>query len=113
MDVTLLYFDDCPNWHTADDRVRAALAMVGVEATILYQVVETQRDAEHLGFNGSPTVLIDGVDPFADPGAVAGLACRVYRTQDGLAGAPSVEELIDAFHGALSRDPSTGGTGEQ
>jgi len=44
-------------------------------------------------FHGSPTVLIDGVDPFADWNAPIGVACRVYATPAGLDGAPSVEQL--------------------
>lgn len=31
---------------------------------------------------GSPTLLIDGVDPFAAPGLTAGLSCRLYTTDD-------------------------------
>jgi hypothetical protein len=29
IDVTLLYFDGCPNWRTADAQVREALARIG------------------------------------------------------------------------------------
>ncbi len=41
----------------------------------------------------SPTVLIDGVDPFADPDAPVGLSCRVYRTAGGVEGSPTLEQL--------------------
>lgn len=34
-----------------------------------------------------------GRDPFADPDSPVGLSCRVHRTSDGLAGAPTVEQL--------------------
>ncbi len=40
------------------------------------------------------TVLVDGVDPFADASAPVGLSCRVFRTPDGLRGAPTVEQLV-------------------
>jgi hypothetical protein len=39
-------------------------------------------------------MLINGVDPFADPDAPVGLSCRVYRTDDGPAGSPTVEQLL-------------------
>lgn len=46
-----------------------------------------------VGFHGSPTVLIGGIDPFADVSTVVGLACRFYRTPDGPAEVPTIEQL--------------------
>jgi hypothetical protein len=47
---------------------------------------------------GSPTLLVDGVDPFAVPGAAANLTCRLYRDETGDAsGAPSVAQLRHAL----------------
>jgi protein-disulfide isomerase len=98
VDVTLQYFDGCPNWQDADDKLLAALALAGItDVAVHRQLVETVEDAERLGFLGSPTVLIDGVDPFAEPGATPGLSCRVYRTDAGLSGAPSVAQLRAAL----------------
>ncbi len=56
--------------------------------------VHSAEEAERLGLRGSPTVLVDGHDPFSDPGATAGLACRIYRSAAGADGAPSVEDLV-------------------
>jgi hypothetical protein len=51
-----------------------------------------------VGFRGSPTVLVDGRDPFLDRDSPVGrLACRVDRTEDGLAGAPTVDQLVAAL----------------
>jgi len=36
---------------------------------------------------------VDGEDAFADADTAVGLSCRVYRTPDGAAGAPTVEQL--------------------
>lgn len=56
-----------------------------------------------LGMTGSPTFLVDGVDPFAVPGAPASVACRLYRRPDGRAeGAPSVADLRRALSPAGS-----------
>ena len=46
-----------------------------------------------MGFHGSPSILVDGVDVFAEPGAGVGLSCRIYRTPEGLAGAPTLDQL--------------------
>lgn len=54
-------------------------------------------EAEELGFIGSPTVLVDGRDPFARGGEPVAMACRVFRTPDGLAGSPTVEQLVEAL----------------
>jgi hypothetical protein len=62
--------------------------------------VETDEQAQELSFRGSPTVLVNGHDPFADPSAPVGLACRVYPTATGLAGAPSVAELAAVLRAA-------------
>jgi hypothetical protein len=96
MDVSLLYFDDCPNWKVAEQRL-AAIAAERPDVAVTRHRVETMEEAERLGFHGSPSILVDGVDVFAEPGAGVGLSCRVYRTPDGLAGTPTMEELRDVL----------------
>jgi hypothetical protein len=94
----LCYFDGCPNWQTTDLRLRQALAATGhIDVEIRYHRVETLDEAERLGFLGSPTVLIDGRDLFVDSGGTVGLACRVYGTPDGLAGSPTVAQLMEVL----------------
>jgi len=93
--VTLLFFPECPNWELTDARLREALSRAGRDdANVERQLVTTTEQAEAIGFRGSPTVLIDGRDPFADPDAPAGLSCRLFGTEAGLAGAPTVEQLL-------------------
>jgi hypothetical protein len=95
MTISLLYFDGCPNWHVADERLRAALVAVGrPDDAVEHVLVSTPEEAEASQFRGSPTVLVDGRDPFSDPDAPVGLACRLYRTDQGLAGSPTVEQLV-------------------
>ena len=91
MEVTLLYFDDCPNWQTT----HAILRDLAEEFTftLTHRLVTTDDQARQLGFRGSPTVHIDGVDPFADPEATAGLSCRIYRTPEGRRGSPTADML--------------------
>jgi len=42
-------------------------------------------------------VLVDGVDPFADSDDPVGLSCRVFRTPEGLRGAPTGQQLVEAL----------------
>ena len=95
MDITLQYFDGCPNWEALDQRLAEVLDGRS-DVRITRQRVEAAEDAERLGFHGSPTVLVDGVDPFADEYTTVGLACRVFRTPAGLAGSPTVKQLREA-----------------
>jgi hypothetical protein len=47
-----------------------------------------------LELRGSPTVLVNGQDPFLDRESAVELSCRVYRTEDGLSGSPAALRLI-------------------
>ncbi len=98
--VELLWFAGCPNWQETEARLRQALPLAGVDADIALVEVATGEDAERLRFRGSPTVLLDGLDPFAQESDPVGLSCRVFRTPDGLRGAPTVEQLVAALRGS-------------
>lgn len=96
--VELLYFDGCPNWEVADGRLAEALAALGrTEVVVERRLVETPEQAEELGFLGSPTIRINGTDPFATGREQVGLACRVYATPAGLAGSPDTEQLVEVL----------------
>jgi hypothetical protein len=98
MGVSLLYSDGCPHRTVAVQRLGAALAEVGRgDDSVRHVLVETSEDAERLGFIGSPTILVDGKDPFAAGNEQPALACRVFNTPDGLAGSPTVEQLVEVF----------------
>jgi glutaredoxin len=100
VDIELLVVADCPHAAAAAAALRRALVEVGrQELDFRTTVVETQAEAEHRGFTGSPTFLIDGVDPF-DGGGRAGLACRIYQRSDGHGGLPDAEALRQAVHDA-------------
>lgn len=97
--ITLRYFDACPNRRLAEERVLAVVAELGADRfELVHERIETPEDAARVGFRGSPTVLVDGRDPFPATGGV-GLACRVYRTEAGVEGAPDVAALRRALAG--------------
>lgn len=99
LDVTVLYVDGCPSRRTAVERVHAAADRARIRVTVSTQPIQTHHDAERLRFTGSPTILIGGVDPFARPGTVPAIACRLYSTPEGPAASPTVDQLV----GALTR----------
>ena len=96
MDVTLLYFDDCPHWKEAAAHL-ASVALDRPDVTVTRHLVDTPEEAERVGFRGSPSILVDGVDIFADADAPVGLSCWVYQTPDGPAGSPTLEQLRAAM----------------
>ncbi|MER7178033.1 hypothetical protein ABT404_00800 [Streptomyces hyaluromycini] len=99
MRITVLTVPDCPNAPVIEERI--ARALDGRSADVELIEVADQERAARLGMTGSPTVLINGVDPFAMPGTLASLSCRLYRGPDGRAdGAPSVTDLREALHAA-------------
>jgi hypothetical protein len=94
-EVTLLYFDGCPNWRQTDGHLQRLQGERTFE--LRYRRVETPEEAARLGFAGSPTVLLDGVDPFATGDEPTGLACRVYTTPHGPQGSPTLEQLREVL----------------
>lgn len=92
MDVTLLYFEACPNWQTTESHLET-LAREVPDLRISRHLVDTAEEAERVGFVGSPSILIDGVDPFADSNGPAGLSCRIYESPAGPAGSPTLDQL--------------------
>lgn len=98
MRITVLTVPDCPNGPLVQERLAAALD--GRAADVELVEVRQEADAARWGMTGSPTVLLDGVDPFAVAGAAPSVACRLYRDGDGLTdGAPSVAILREALAG--------------
>ena len=97
MELTLLTVPDCPTAAGFAERLEAALS--GRPGVIVRRrEVADQHEAEQAGMYGSPTLLINGVDPFATPGLAPGLSCRLYRDAAGRpAGAPTVEALRRAL----------------
>ncbi|WP_455362438.1 organomercurial lyase [Streptomyces sp. SYSU K21746] len=100
MRITVLTVPGCPNASVALARITAAL--VGRTASVEHVEVHDEAEAARLGMSGSPTVLVDGADPFATAGAAPSLSCRLYRRPDGTTdGAPGTEELRRALAAAV------------
>ena len=106
MELILLTVPDCPNGPVFEARLAAALA--GRPDTVVRRrEVADEREAARAGMCGSPTLLINGVDPFAAPGQVPGLSCRLYRDAAGRpAGAPPAEALRWALEQAGAHGPA-------
>lgn len=99
MEITIRHTEGCPNVPTAEERIREALRLAGKEAPLTTELVATQEEAVRLGFVGSPSILFDGHDPFADASTAPSLACRLYETERGQEHSPSVTQLRRIIEG--------------
>jgi hypothetical protein len=103
--VTLRHTRGCPHWRRAHDRVLRAISEEGLTVDVELEAVDTAEDAARLNFIGSPTILVDGLDPFGEEDADVGLTCRLFDTPEGLSGSPTVGQLRDALR--RTRKPPT------
>ena len=107
MHVTLLAVPGCVHLPVLEERLTEALGgLPGLHGvSVSRQVIATEDEAARSGMRGSPTILIDGVDPFAAPGQPASVSCRLYRESGGrTGGAPSVSQLCRALTTAANGD---------
>jgi len=92
--VELLWFAGCPSYLRAQELLAQVLREEGVDAPIEMIQVHDDAEAIALKFLGSPTIRLNGRDPFAEPGQDQfAMQCRVYRTPAGLKGVPTLEML--------------------
>jgi hypothetical protein len=97
--IDFLWWAECPSWERALALLRERLAAAGLdpEAVVITEITSDEQ-ARALGFPGSPTIRVNGVD-VQDPGAnPTGLSCRVYRSRDGrVSPLPDDADIDDAL----------------
>ena len=74
-EIEVLYFNGCPSWQNAWAVLGPVLAESGWEASVRLRDVTTMAPEELVGFAGSPTIRVDGVDLFGYVGPMV-MACR-------------------------------------
>ncbi len=105
MQIEILHIDDCSNWREAGRLVSQALSELRITgATVEFTRISTPEQAATRRFAGSPTILIDGVDPFPTEGATPDLACRVYQADGRFAGTPGAAEIRAAIERTARSD---------
>ena len=93
MRIELLYFEGCLGGPETLKGIERVVAEAGLGAEVVPVEV---GDGSHAGFSGSPTVLVDGEDPF--PAAhVDTLSCRLYKTPEGPRNSPTDAMLRTAI----------------
>ena len=91
MTLEILQVPGCPGADLLAARLDSLLAG---RRRVTRRVVASQAEAERFGMTGSPTLLADGADPFARPGLLPSVSCRLYPDEHGQPGpAPSTRQL--------------------
>jgi hypothetical protein len=97
VELTVLGVPGCPNLAVLEQRLAEALAG-WPPVTVRRRVISDEAGAARWRMHGSPTLLVNGHDPFAEAGAAPAVACRLYRAENGeVDGAPSVAALRRAL----------------
>jgi hypothetical protein len=96
--IEVLYFGGCPNHKPAVEQVRIALRFAGVDAPIEEVEVEDPAMAQKIGFLGSPSIRVDGLDvePEARTLKEFSFSCRTYSSNGRRLGLPSIELIRKA-----------------
>jgi len=101
MKIELLWFEDCPNHHAAEQLVTDVLMELGLNVPVQRIEVPDLETGNRVTFPGSPTIRINGID--VEPGWEecddCTPRCRLYMTEDGLKGVPErgwIEAAITA-----------------
>lgn len=106
MKVQLLYFSGCPSYKDGLKNLKQALKELGLPEDIEMVNIETDEMAREYNFIGSPTIRINGedLDLRARGAKVAGYkGCRIYQTEEGIKGAPTVEMIKKALQQAQAK----------
>jgi hypothetical protein len=103
MDITFLYYEDCPSHEQALARLRQVMAEMGVTSDIEIIRVASEAQAQQQRFIGSPTIRIDGADIVPPPADMPySLSCRVYWLENGRPSPlPSPDVIRRAFSASV------------
>ncbi|MFX1256088.1 MAG: hypothetical protein ACFFCZ_31055 [Promethearchaeota archaeon] len=94
MKVELYYFDGCPNYNSAISNLKSALQERDISSKIEIIRVKSPEHAQELNFQGSPSIVIDGIDlERKDDPALFG--CRIYEIDGKLTGNPTRQFIGD------------------
>jgi len=101
-EIELLYFDGCPSWQEALENLRQVIET----ETLPYQVrlieITTPQQAQEERFLGSPSFRLNGMDLWPETRTRYNMSCRVYQTNQGMRGSPSVEMLRERIREMLA-----------
>lgn len=105
VDVELLVVPDCPNESGALSALRLPFERMGLTVqSVRTTVIASQEQAQERGFVGSPTILIDGLDPFGVPGQSPAVPVASTSPRQGCRVCRPLGDVVAALTAARDRD---------
>ncbi len=106
MQVSFLYYEDCPSYDLALERLREVMAEESIPGEVEVIKVDTEDQACELRFVGSPTIRVDGQDIDPPRDFTYALTCRAYRLEDGrISPLPTKDMIRRAFRSPAKSRP--------
>jgi len=88
--IEFLYFEGCPSYKPALDYLKEVIDEENIDAKLELILVESPEDAQKVGFQGSPSIKVNGID-LEDKNDGFFFNCRLYSVDGELSGTPSKE----------------------
>ena len=101
--IQFLYFEGCPNATASLDNLRSAMLELQLPSDILQIInVDIESTAQY-NFQGSPTILVNGVDIYTDtiPDSVH-FTCRIYEFENKKTGIIPKDYIKQKLHHYLN-----------
>jgi hypothetical protein len=101
--IELLYFEDCPSYKQALANLEAVVEEEYASLNVELINVDSSEKAQAMGFHGSPSIRVDGVDLERKSEGYS-YNCRLYNIGGNLTGIPTKEyirERISALEGKI------------
>jgi len=103
--IEFLYFDSCPGHKQTLINLKAALRETGIRADLRLINVTSPEQAEKVGFQGSPSIRINGKDLVGqDVGSSYG--CRIYQINGKITPTPTKDFIRERLKELIHRGPA-------
>ncbi len=101
-EIQLLYFDGCPSWQTALANLRQVIETESLDFQVHLIEITSSQQAQEERFLGSPSFRLNSVDLWPETRTRYNMSCRVYQTDQGMRGSPTVEMLREKIQEILA-----------
>ncbi len=105
MRVSFLYYEDCPSYDLALERLREVMTEEGIPSEVEVIKVETKEQARELRLVGSPTIRLDGQDIDPPRDSTYALTCRAYHLEDDRISPLPSKDMIRRAVTSLAKSP--------
>ncbi len=102
IEIEILYFEGCPSWQEALANLRQVIQTDQLDVQVRLIEITSPQQAHDERFLGSPSFRLNGVDLWPESRTRYNMSCRVYQTDQGLRGSPTVEMLREKIQVILA-----------